>query len=55
MDDKGSCSFRHLWSPSCVLLSVVPVVHVGGHVCMCSQRVMGSVCIHVYTYRCMHE
>lgn len=30
MDDKGSCSFRHLRAEGCVLLSVVPVVHVGG-------------------------
>lgn len=55
MDDKGSCSFRHLRARGCVLLSVVPVVHVGGRACMCALRVMGGVCKCVYTYRCMHE
>ena len=53
MDDKGSCSFGHMWPQGCVLLSVMPVVHVGGHACKCALGVMGGVSIrvvHVWVY-----
>lgn len=45
IDDKGSCSFRHLQARGCVLLSAVPVVHVGGRAFMCALGVKGGVCI----------
>lgn len=50
MDDKGSCSFRHLQAQGCVLLSVTPVVHVGGHAWKCALGGMGGACMRVYTH-----
>lgn len=47
MDDKGSCSFRHLGAQGCALLSVLPVVQVGGRECMSARGPCIYVCTHL--------
>lgn len=53
---KGSqCGWqRAVFFKASVLLSAMPVLHVGGHRCMCAS-VMSGECTNMSTNRCMHE
>lgn len=53
MDDEGSCSFRHLRARGCVLLSVMPVVNVGGRACMCVKLWVECAYVCKHTGVCM--